>query len=83
MFVKGASRLDVKQGMLDDAWLLAAMAALSQDHILFTQVVPPNQDWDKRCETLNYDVDKVMYIHMLLWVLMQAIIMSYKKLTSE
>jgi len=65
MFVEGANRLDVKQGMLDDAWLLAAMAALSQDHILFNQVIPPNQDWDKRWETLNYGVDKVMYICML------------------
>ena len=39
--------MDVKQGMLNDSWLLAAMAALSQDHILLNQVIPPNRDWSK------------------------------------
>ena len=39
--------MDVKQGMLNDSWLLAAMAALSQDQILLNQVIPPNQGWNK------------------------------------
>lgn len=46
MFVGGADRLDVKQGILGDCWLLAAMAALSQDQILLNQVIPANQSWD-------------------------------------
>ena len=48
MFVDGANCLDVNQGMLNDGWLLAAMAALSQDQILLNQVIPPNQRWNKR-----------------------------------
>ena len=48
MFVDGANCLDINQGMLNDGWLLAAMAALSQDQILLNQVIPPNQRWNKR-----------------------------------
>ena len=47
LFVGGASHMDVKQGMLNDSWLLAAMAALSQDQILLNQVIPPNQSLNK------------------------------------
>ena len=39
--------MDVKQGMLNDSWLLAAMAALSQEQILLNQVIPPNQSLNK------------------------------------
>ena len=45
MFVGGADRLDVKQGILGDCWLLAAMASLCSDQILMSQVIPPNQGW--------------------------------------
>jgi len=47
MFVGGADRLDVKQGILGDCWLLAAMASLCSDQILLSQVVPPNQEWSE------------------------------------
>ena len=52
MFVKGADRLDVIQGILGDSWLLAAMASLTHDKILFHQVIPPNQEWNKRLDTV-------------------------------
>lgn len=45
MFVGGASRFDITQGMLGDCWLLAAVAALCQYEGLLYQVVPPDQDF--------------------------------------
>ena len=47
MFVGGADRLDVKQGILGDCWLLAAMASLCSDKILLSQVIPANQEWSE------------------------------------
>lgn len=61
MFVGGADRLDVKQGILGDCWLLAAMAALSQDQILLSQVIPANQDWEN-----GWVVTIVMHLLLLL-----------------
>ena len=52
MFVEGANRLDVKQGMIGDSWLLAAMVALTHDKILLHQVIPANQEWNKRWDYL-------------------------------
>lgn len=45
MFIGGASRFDITQGMLGDCWLLAAVAALCQYEGLLYQVVPPDQSF--------------------------------------
>ncbi|CAH1783065.1 unnamed protein product [Owenia fusiformis] len=46
MFVEGASRLDVNQGILGDCWLLAAVASLAQRKPLLYKVVPNDQTFD-------------------------------------
>ena len=38
LFTGGASRFDVKQGMLGDCWLVAAIASLTQDKRLLQNV---------------------------------------------
>ena len=40
--------MDVKQGILGDCWLLAAIAALAEDNILMKQVIPDNQSFSSR-----------------------------------
>lgn len=47
LFTGGASRFDVKQGMLGDCWLVAAIASLTQDQILLRSVIPHEQDFGK------------------------------------
>jgi len=49
LFVGGASRFDVQQGMLGDCWLLAAIASLSLHKELLHTVVPPDQEFDTGC----------------------------------
>jgi calpain len=46
LFVGGASRFDIAQGMLGDCWLLAAVASLCQYKGLLYQVIPEDQTFD-------------------------------------
>ena len=46
MFVKGASRFDVKQGELGDCWLLAAVASLAQHKQVLYQVVDEDEHFE-------------------------------------
>ncbi|XP_033611579.1 calpain-A [Cryptotermes secundus] len=48
LFVKGASRFDVQQGELGDCWLLAAVANLTLNKALFSQVVPDDQSFEDK-----------------------------------
>ncbi|XP_069574371.1 calpain-9 [Brachyistius frenatus] len=43
--VNGATRLDVRQGKLNDCWLLSAIASLSVHRSLFQKVVPEEQSF--------------------------------------
>ncbi|XP_031719264.1 calpain-9 [Anarrhichthys ocellatus] len=43
--VNGATRLDVRQGKLNDCWLLSAIASLSMHHVLLKKVVPLGQSF--------------------------------------
>ena len=56
MFVGGASRFDITQGMLGDCWLLAAVASLCQYEGLLYQVVPPDQSFtsDDYCGVIKF-----------------------------
>ena len=45
MFVGGANCMNVKQGVLDNHWLLVAMASLCSSQRMLSQVIPPNQGW--------------------------------------
>lgn len=45
MFVDGATRMDVNQGILGDCWLLAAVASLSTNQALLNKVVLPQQSF--------------------------------------
>ena len=46
-FVDGASRFDIRQGLLGNCWVLASLANLTLNKKLFQKVVPPNQSFDK------------------------------------
>ncbi|XP_073346024.1 calpain-9 [Pagrus major] len=43
--VNGATRLDVRQGELNDCWLLSAIASLSLHRSLLMKVMPPGQSF--------------------------------------
>ena len=48
--------MDIKQGMLGDCWLLAAIASLAEDETILKTVVPPDQDFDSRYAHLQVPV---------------------------
>ncbi|KAF0030231.1 hypothetical protein F2P81_016962 [Scophthalmus maximus] len=43
--VKGATRLDIRQGKLNDCWLLSAIASLAMHSSLLIKVMPPGQSF--------------------------------------
>ncbi len=45
-FHEGATRFDVKQGELGDCWLLAAVANLTLNPVLFHAIVPEDNSFD-------------------------------------
>ena len=45
MFIGGASRLDVNQGILGDCWLLAAVSCLATNDRLLHRVIPDDQNF--------------------------------------
>lgn len=47
LFVDGATRMDVKQGILGDCWLLAGVAGLATNERLLHRVVPDNQSFNE------------------------------------
>ncbi|XP_062520154.1 calpain-B-like [Corticium candelabrum] len=58
MFVEGASRFDVTQGMLGDCWFVAVLSSLAQHPHLLAQVVPDDNSFSE-----NY----AGIIHFRLW----------------
>ena len=46
MFVGGASRFDVAQGMLGDCWFLAAIGALTQHDQMLDKIIPRGQSFE-------------------------------------
>ncbi|XP_071396119.1 calpain-2 catalytic subunit-like, partial [Centroberyx affinis] len=46
--VDGATRMDVRQGKLNDCWLLSAIASLSLHRPLLEKVVPLEQSFDDK-----------------------------------
>ncbi|KAK2145002.1 hypothetical protein LSH36_711g00022 [Paralvinella palmiformis] len=47
MFVEGASRMDVMQGVLGDCWLLAAVSCLATNDKLLHKIIPGKQNFDR------------------------------------
>jgi calpain len=45
LFVEGASRLDVNQGILGDCWLLAAVSCLATNERLLKRIIPDDQSF--------------------------------------
>jgi len=55
MFVDGATRMDVNQGVLGDCWLLAAVAALSTNEHLLKRVVPDQSFQDEYAGIFKFE----------------------------